>query len=95
MYDFCPTMLSSHEFVLTSSSSQPSTLGVSLVLSEEIRANEVAIKKQRRAKQICEEHQKRFQKLYEKERQLEKTKQLYYRLPAKIIPLSDKVRAHQ
>jgi hypothetical protein len=60
-------MSSPHEFVLTSSSSQPSTLGVSLVLSEEIRANEVAIEEQRRAKQICDEDRKRFQKLYEEE----------------------------
>jgi hypothetical protein len=95
MYDFGPTMSSPHEFVLTSSSSQPSTLGVSPVLSEEIRANEVVIEEQRRAKQICEEHRKRFQKLYEEERQLERTKQLHQSLPAKIIPLSEEVRARQ
>jgi hypothetical protein len=57
--------------------------------------NEVVIKEQRRAKQICDEDWKRFQKFYEEERQLKRTKQLYHRLPAKIIPLSEEVRARQ
>jgi hypothetical protein len=94
-YDSCPTMPSSAEFVLTSSSSQPSTLGVGLVLDGDIRANEVTIEEQRSAKQICDEDRKRFQKLYEEERQLERTKQLCHRLPTKITPLSEEVRARQ
>ena len=53
MYVSCLTMSSSLNLVLTSSS-QLSTLGVGLVLSEEVRINKLAIEERRRVKQICD-----------------------------------------
>jgi hypothetical protein len=49
-------MSSPPKFILTSSSSQPSRLGDSLLLSEEVRVYEVAIDEQKRTKQLrgCE-----------------------------------------
>jgi len=72
--------------MLTSSSSQPSMLGDSLVLgntgvglvrnglpveitqqSEDVRAYEVAIEEQKRAKQICDVDRERFRQFYDNE----------------------------
>ena len=86
MYVSCSTMSSPPNLVLTSSS-QPSTLGVGLVLSEEVRVNELAIEERRRVKQICDEDRERFRKHYEVEWQLGRTKE--------ITPLSEEFRARQ
>jgi hypothetical protein len=91
-------MSSPPKFILTSSSSQPSRLGDSLVLgntgvglvrnglpveitqqSEDIRAYEVAIEEQKRAKQICNADRERFRKFYDDELQRKRPKQFLYR----------------
>ncbi|KFZ14666.1 hypothetical protein V501_03139 [Pseudogymnoascus sp. VKM F-4519 (FW-2642)] len=80
--------------MLTSSSSQPSRLGDSLVLSntgvglvrnglpveitqqsEDVRAHEVAIDEQRRAKEICDADRARFRQFYDDELRRKRSKQ--------------------
>lgn len=86
-------MSSPLKFALTSSSSQPSRLGDSLVFSntgvglvglpveithhsEDVRAHEVAIEEQKRAKQICDADRERFRQFYDDELRRKRIKQV-------------------
>ncbi|KAH9203162.1 hypothetical protein DL95DRAFT_506691, partial [Leptodontidium sp. 2 PMI_412] len=70
-------MSSPPKFMLTSSTSQTSTLGDSLSLGDTsvVGAHDIAIEVQKRSKQICDADQERFRRFYDDELRRKRSEQ--------------------